>query len=106
MKEIGRQGSISVSNHIHVIDCAMIGLATFPHRLYYTSIDGAFKMPLIRHIVKLLNALPMQNNIKSKRKLLTTIGSLLQNKKTIHFYPEAALWPYYDIIRNFKMRCI
>lgn len=53
-------------------------------------------MPLIRHIVKLLNALPMQNNIKSKRKLLTAIDSLLQNKKTIHFYPEAALWPYYD----------
>lgn len=94
--------AITVSNHIHYLDCAMIGLAMFPKRIYYTASDGSFKMPGIRHLVKLLNALPISDNINSKKRLLLAIDGLLEKKEKVHFYPEAAMWPYYKKIRKFK----
>lgn len=94
--------AISISNHIHIIDCAMIGLEIFPKRIYYTALDSSFKMPIIRYIVKLLNALPISNNISSKRKLMLAVDELLEKNQIVHFYPEASLWPYYRKIRKFK----
>lgn len=94
--------AISVSNHIHMIDCAMIGLAMFPTRIYYTASDASFKMPVIRYLVKLLNALPISKDISSKKKLVTALDELLEDGKIVHFYPEASLWPYYNKIRRFK----
>lgn len=93
---------ITVSNHVHFLDCAMIGLAMFPKRIYYTASDGSFRMPIIRHLVKLLNALPISNNINSKKKLILAIDELLKKGEKVHFYPEASLWPYYEKIRRFK----
>lgn len=94
--------AITVSNHVHFLDCAMIGLAMFPKRIYYTASDGSFKMPIIRHLVKLLNALPISDNINSKKRLLLAIDDLLGKGEKVHFYPEAALWPYHNKIRKFK----
>lgn len=94
--------AITVSNHVHFLDCAMIGLAMFPKRIYYTASDGSFKMPVIRHLVKLLNALPISDNINSKKKLLLAINNLLTKGEKVHFYPEASMWPYHEKIRKFK----
>lgn len=94
--------AITVSNHVHFLDCAMIGLAMFPKRIYYTASDGSFKMPVIRHLVKLLNALPISENINSKKRLLLAIDELLKNGEKVHFYPEASMWPYHEKIRKFK----
>ena len=33
---------------------------------------------------------------------MNSIDSLLNNGKTVHFYPEGSLWLYYDKIRHFK----
>lgn len=95
-------GAITVSNHINIIDCAMIGLAHLPDRLYYTASDESFKMPGIRHLVRLLNTLPIQKSIQSKKKLLNTIDNLLKEGNKVQVYPEASLWPYHDKIRRFK----
>lgn len=94
--------AISVSNHVHMIDCAMIGLAMFPNRIFYTASDASFKMPVIKYIVKLLNGLPISDDISRKRKLVKVIDELLRDGEIVHFYPEASLWPYYNKIRRFK----
>jgi len=94
--------AITVSNHIHFLDCAMIGLAMFPKRIYYTASDSSFKMPIVRHLVKLLNALPISENINSKKRLLFAIDDLLGKGEKVHFYPEASMWPYHQKIRRFK----
>lgn len=97
-----RGSAITVSNHVHFLDCAMIGLAMFPKRIYYTASDGSFKMPIVRHLVKLLNALPISDNLNSKKRLLLAIDDLLSKGEKVHFYPEASMWPYHKKIRKFK----
>ena len=84
------------------IDCAMLGLAWFPRRIYYTARTDGFKMPVVRHLVRLLYAIPIPEKISCKENFYKAIDDLLAKNKVVHFYPEASLWPYYNKLRNFK----
>ena len=95
-------GKVTISNHVHPMDCTMVGLANAPKKTFYTSLENNFKIPIVRRIIKLLNTVPIPNNIKYTKNFMSSIDELLQNNKTIHFYPEGSLWPYYTKIRHFK----
>ncbi len=95
-------GKVTISNHVHPMDCTMVGLANSPKKTFYTSLENNFKIPIVRRIIKLLNTVPIPNDIKYTKNFMNSIDNLLQNSKTIHFYPEGSLWPYYDKIRRFK----
>lgn len=97
-----KSGAISVSNHVLFLDCAMIGLAFREKPIYYTTQEESFKIPLVRKLIKLLRAIPIPKSINNKKQFVMEIEKLLKEKKIIHIYPEASLWPYYDKIRNFK----
>ena len=97
-----KSGAISVSNHVQYIDCAMLGLAWFPKRIYYTAKTDGFKMPVVRHLVRLLYAIPIPEKISCKENFYKALDDLLAKNKVVHFYPEASLWPYYNKLRNFK----
>lgn len=95
-------GAVSVSNHVLFLDCAMVGLACGRKRIYYTTREGSFKIPFVRKLIKLLRALPIPTKIENKKYFMDAIRNILKEGNVVHFYPEAALWPYYDRIRNFK----
>ena len=95
-------GKITISNHVHPMDCTMVGLANVPNKTFFTSLETNFKIPIVRKIIKLLNAVPIPQNIKYTKKFVKSIDELIKNNKTVHFYPECSLWPHYEKIRHFK----
>ena len=95
-------GKITISNHVHPMDCTMVGLANVPNKTFFTSLETNFKIPIFRKIIKLLNAVPIPQNIKYTKKFVKSIDELIKNNKTVHFYPEGSLWPHYEKIRHFK----
>lgn len=95
-------GAVSISNHVLVLDCAMIGLAWDDKKVYYTALADSFKIPIVRRLIRLLRAIPIPIENKNKPYFKNALDSILQDKKIVHFYPEASLWPYYNKIRNFK----
>ena len=95
-------GKVTVSNHVHPMDCTMVGLGNIPSKTFFTSLETNFKIPLVRRIIKLLNTIPIPQDIKYTKNFMKAIDELLQKNKTVHFYPEGSLWPYYPKIRNFK----
>lgn len=95
-------GKVTISNHVHPMDCTMVGLANAPQKTFFTSLETNFKIPVVRKIIKLLNAIPIPQNIQYTRDFLNSIDKLLKDNKTIHFYPEGSLWPYHNKIRHFK----
>ncbi len=97
-----KYGAISVSNHVLFLDCTMVGLAFGLKKVYFTTREGSFKLPFIRKLIKLLRAVPIPTNAKSKSHFVRQLDEALQKGKIIHFYPEKALWPYCEKIRNFK----
>lgn len=95
-------GKITVSNHVHPMDCTMIAISNIPSKTFFTSLETNFKIPVIRKIIKLLNAIPIPKDIQYTKKFMNSIDDLLNSGKTIHFYPEGSLWPYCNKIRHFK----
>ena len=97
-----KTGAVSVSNHVLFLDCSMVGLAFGLKKIYFTTREGSFKIPFIRRLIKLLRAVPIPTKINNEVYFVKEINNALQNGKIIHFYPEKALWPYHEKIRNFK----
>ena len=95
-------GFVSVSNHIHELDCTCIALIYYPHRVYFPTVATNFKIPVIRHIIKLLYAIPIPKLDNQKKTFYKDLNYILNKGKIVHMYPEGSLWPYYDKIRNFK----
>ncbi len=58
-----QKGAISISNHVLVLDCAMIGLAFGrKKKIFYTTQEESFKIPFVRKLIKVLRAIPIQKN--------------------------------------------
>ena len=97
-----KTGAISVSNHVLILDCTMIGLSFGLKKVYFTTRKGSFEIPFVRKLIKLLRAVPIPTKMSNKEHFVKQIDKALQKGKIIHFYPEKALWPYYEKLRNFK----
>lgn len=97
-----KTGAVSVSNHVLVLDCAMVGLALDDKKVYYTTLESSFKIPFVRKLIKLLRAIPIPRENKNKLYFTKALDDILSGGDIVHFYPEASLWPYYNKLRNFK----
>ena len=99
---IKKGGFVSISNHIHQMDCTFIGLTYCPRRVYYPTLASNFKIPVVRHIIKILYAIPIPKKENQKKTFYSELNKVLKKGKIVHMYPEGSLWPYYDKIRDFK----
>ena len=96
------EGAISISNHVLVLDCAMVGLAFGKRKIYYTTQEESFQIPFVRKLIKLLRAIPIPKKIENKNNFIKEINELLYKNTIVHFYTEATLIPYCENIRTFK----
>lgn len=101
-KIIKDKGFVSISNHIHYLDCTLIGLIYYPRRVHYPTLEENFKIPVVRRIIRLLYAMPIPKDRKNKDKFYSEIKNAFNGEFILHMYPEAAMWPYYEKIRDFK----
>lgn len=95
-------GKITISNHVHPMDCTMNAMVQAPREVYFPTLEDNFKIPVVNGIIRLLHAIPIPSDVQAKINFYKTIGELLRKGKTIHMYPEAALWPYETKLRHFK----
>lgn len=96
------EGAVTISNHVLILDCAMIALACGDRKEHFTALADSFKIPVVRKLIKLLQAIPIPKDINNKKNFLKAIDSLLKEEEIVHFYPEACLVPYCKEIRKFK----
>ena len=97
-----KTGAISVSNHIHNIDCTMVSASLIPTHTTFTSIPGNFRLPFVRWLLKWLGVVPIP---PGRAALLDFSDQTVEQLKTglrFHFYPEGSLWHYDTGLRPFK----
>ena len=80
----------------------MNALINMPHKTYFPTLKQNMEIPVINGIIRLLHAIPIPEMVSAKREFRKAIHHLLQEGETVHFYPEASLWPYYTKLRSFK----
>lgn len=95
-------GAITVSNHVLVLDCAMVGLACGKKKVCYTAQEESFRIPFVGKLIKFLNAIPISTKIEEKKRFIQEVDTRLEKGRIVHFYPEGSLEPYYKEIRDFK----
>ncbi|MFR2534619.1 MAG: lysophospholipid acyltransferase family protein [Clostridia bacterium] len=93
---------MTVSNHVHPMDCTMNAMIQAPRQVYFPTLQDNFKIPVVNGIIRLLHAIPIPNGLQTKVAFYKSLQAILQKGSIIHMYPEAALWPYATNLRKFK----
>lgn len=98
---LGGRGAVTVCNHVHQMDCTMIDLAMRGRRMYYLTIEENFKIPVIRHIVRILGGVPIARGGRMAE-LFDAMGGALCDGNCVQIYPEGVMDPYCKGLRRFK----
>ncbi len=95
-------GAITVSNHIHGMDGPFLAVSLYPSRITFTSIEGNFRLPLVRWPVKWVGAVPIPASTHLLKDFFALTVEQLKVGRKVHFYPEGSLLKNAEIIRPFK----
>ena len=95
-------GKITISNHIHYLDCTMNGIINLPDYSHFITLESNCEIPIIGSLVKLLRGIPIPTKLEEKKKFYEKIAKLLDAGETIHIYPEGELRLYAQELSEFK----
>ncbi|HHW47014.1 MAG TPA: glycosyltransferase [Clostridiaceae bacterium] len=95
-------GAITVCNHVHLLDCALIGLAFFPRKLIFPTLKKNVDSFWPGNIVKLLGGVAIPGNMTELKQFFAEMEYLLLKGRIVHFFPEGELKPYDTSLRAFK----
>lgn len=96
-------GAVLVANHVHYIDILLLKSAVCRWRkTYFITLASDMDIPIAAPLIRGYGALPLATTFGGVKKLNATVDELLQKKKRLIVFPEAALWPYYNDVRPFQ----
>jgi 1,2-diacylglycerol 3-alpha-glucosyltransferase len=97
-----RGGAITIANHVHILDSAMAGLASYPKKPIFTTIPENFRLPLAGLLVNSLGSVPIPQTPTENRIFFYEMSKFLRRGRFIHFFPEGELVKGDTVIRPFK----
>ena len=102
LKGLGARGAVTVSNHVHMMDCSMIDQALWNRRMYYVTLESNFRIPLVRHLIRVFGGVPLSKKPRAMARMFEEMGKALKAGAFVQVYPEGVLHPYYQGLRPFK----
>ncbi|MCX7656602.1 MAG: glycosyltransferase [Treponemataceae bacterium] len=97
-----REGAVTIANHVHTLDSAMVGLATFPRKPIFTSLPANFNLPVAGFLVNILGSVPIPSTITENGIFFYELSRRLRRGRYVHFYPEGELVQFDENLRPFK----
>lgn len=102
LKKLKKKGAISVSNHVHTLDCTMNALAMFPRKVHFTSLKSNFHIPVAGGILHFVGVIPVADKVSEMPIFLQEVKELVKKKRLLHVYAEGELVNYYAGLRDFS----
>lgn len=94
-------GAVVICNHVNIVDCILID-SLFPYRrMYYTTLESNFKIPVARHLIRFFGGIPIPKSVHKLPRFFKMTNQALENGSYVCFYPEGVLLPYYNGLRKF-----
>ena len=97
-----KTGAITVSNHLHNVDSTMIGASLAMRHVTFTSMEGNFRLPIMRWFLKWIGVVPIPTSTKALGSFFKKTVDFAKKGHIVHFYPEGSLWHYSKLLRPFK----
>ncbi len=98
----GVKGAMTVCNHVHMLDCALVALALFPRKVIFPTIPENVQSIWPGKIVRLLGGVAIPGNMTELMQFFDEMEFLLVKKRIVHIFPEGELKPYDTNLRQFK----
>lgn len=98
----GLKSVLTVCNHVHLLDSALIGLAFFPRRVIFPTIPKNIHSLWPGVLVQVLGGVAIPDNIRELKTFFDEMEFLLIKNCVVHFFPEGELIPYDTTLRDFK----
>ncbi|MBQ9124280.1 MAG: 1-acyl-sn-glycerol-3-phosphate acyltransferase [Acholeplasmatales bacterium] len=96
------KGSMIVSNHTHPCDALIIGSSLWYRSFNVAVLQSNLGFGLVSTYFRLGGAVPIPEDKKLFKRFNTETVEHLKKGKNLLIYPEAALMPFCDHIRDFK----
>ena len=93
---------ITVSNHVHYLDCAMVAAQWRRRRTTFTAKRANFSLPVAGFLVRHLGAVPIPESPGELVAFEARLGDRLAVAEGVHFYPEGELILYDATLRPFR----
>lgn len=98
----GIKSGITISNHVHYIDCLWNMQALSRKKLYITGAPHNFKKGFFGATLKAGGFIPLTTTLSETKKFSAYVTEILNKGGFVHFYPEQALWLRYEQSRPLK----
>ncbi|HHW46889.1 MAG TPA: glycosyltransferase [Clostridiales bacterium] len=95
-------GIVTVCNHVHLLDSAVVALAFYPRKVVFTTIPENLNTLWPGTIVNILGGVAIPDNLNDLKVFFDEMELLLLKGRVIHFFPEGDLKPYDTDLRSFK----
>jgi 1,2-diacylglycerol 3-alpha-glucosyltransferase len=95
-------GALTVCNHVHLLDSALVGLALFPRRVVFTSAPMNLTNRWYGALVRLLGGVAVPRTPSGLPLFFSEMELFLAKGRVVHFFPEGELIPYDTSLRDFK----
>lgn len=95
-------GALTVCNHVHLLDSALVALAVFPRRVVFTSAPINLENPWYGGLVRLLGGVAVPTSPARLPQFFAELELFLAKGRIVHFFPEGDLKPYDTSLRDFK----
>lgn len=95
-------GALTVCNHVHPLDSALVGLALFPRRVVFASAPVNLQNRWYGGLVRLLGGVAVPRNPSGLPRFFAEMELFLAKGRIVHFFPEGELKPYDTSLRDFK----
>lgn len=95
-------GALTVCNHVHPLDSALVALALFPRRLVFVSAPVNLEHAWYGGLVRLLGGVAVPRSPAGLPLFLAEMELFLARGRIVHFFPEGELQPYETSLRAFK----
>lgn len=95
-------GALTVCNHVHPLDSALIATALFPRRAVFTSAPINLQNRLYGGLVRLMGGVAVPTTPAGLPAFFSEMEFILAKGRIVHFFPEGELKPYETSLRDFK----
>ncbi|MBS7316032.1 MAG: 1-acyl-sn-glycerol-3-phosphate acyltransferase [Clostridiaceae bacterium] len=102
LRGLRKQGLVVTCNHVHWLDCSMVGAFLWPRRAYFITLQSNLELPVIRHLVRILGGIPIPRERRRMPEFHEAVLRVLREGAAVPIYPEGELHPYADCLYPLK----
>lgn len=95
-------GCVVVANHVHYLDCAMVGVAVWPHRVTFLVDRCNWDHPVIGVFMRLFECIPTGETIAQTRAMLHAVRSVPDEGRVLAVFPEGERVNYHEGLAPFR----